>query len=581
MHKYTYYVDFIFDCEMFNKTQDNTPQNPNTNNQKNDSVIAIDSIGNTENSILNPNTLAENNQTSNTFDNTAGYIDMSTLPSANTIAQNTNTWTDQTFNFATTDALQPIVHEEAKEIQYNKHSKYVIITILFCLLSYIGYQYTNYINLSSKITLSIEEKDKLAGYKSYEDTRYTYFPKTATSYENMNLDDSQGSKKVDEITQSTLIGYVEKKDVLQTLVGKLMNSYISKTQRLDEIKQNTAKYGFFAQELATPFKDQEKVNGLQKSLLSLEVIKFSSAIKVFSYLDTFITGLTSYLRGQNETATIAQNTWDLMAQMDYIIQRGENDIYRYLQSCYLNPFEIDYTCGVVGDFDKYYRLITNETSLNASFFKSLMYYIDFRLEETDIPSFDIVFQWFDATKQQISFTIDVNTFLQDELALIQKWILNPHIFVVSNLLNFLKQSKLIIGSSIDARQLKIQPQTVQIWSSKFNINKSVMTFTLPLQRGTEREIFDFYETFPARFVPTNQTGSEPVPLQILTTGTTEQPVTIQDNTITEITSTQTTWSEIMHSVADLSGDTTITTTTETVTNTWVENTLNSWSLPGL
>jgi hypothetical protein len=49
-----------------------------------------------------------------------------------------------------------------------------------------------------------------------------------------------------------------------------------------------------------------------------------------------------------------------------------------------------------------------------------MKHIDTKLEQTEIPSFSILFKKFDPSKKEISFTIDVNTFQKDEIALTQR-----------------------------------------------------------------------------------------------------------------------------------------------------------------
>ena len=46
--------------------------------------------------------------------------------------------------------------------------------------------------------------------------------------------------------------------------------------------------------------------------------------------------------------------------------------------------------------------------------------IDVKLEQTALPSFAITFQKFDPTQKQISFSVEVNTFAQDEVALTKK-----------------------------------------------------------------------------------------------------------------------------------------------------------------
>jgi hypothetical protein len=76
---------------------------------------------------------------------------------------------------------------------------------------------------------------------------------------------------------------------------------------------------------------------------------------------------------------------------------------------------------MIGDFDRYYNLIDKENPKpDTDFFKKMMFYVDNKLEQTDLPSFSIMFKKYDPTQKQISFLVDVNTFKQDEIALIKK-----------------------------------------------------------------------------------------------------------------------------------------------------------------
>jgi hypothetical protein len=252
------------------------------------------------------------------------------------------------------------------------------------------------------------------------------------------------------------------------------------------MKQDILQHGFYPAEMMDVLWTWEQIVSIKRSLLSLETIKFLSAIKVFSYLDTFLDWISDYMKLPKET--IKQN-------MNNFNQRWEKDVGLYLNDCYLNPFEVDYDCNTIWDFDYYYQLTKNSESGSGSFdsnlFKKMMYYIDLKLEQTALPSFSIVFQWFDPTKQTITFNIDVNTFQQDETALLKQWILNPHIFVVTNLLNLLRQSTFIVWDSIDMKNLKVKQKNIMIWSTEFVVNNFFMTFTLPIQKVTEREIADF------------------------------------------------------------------------------------------
>jgi hypothetical protein len=67
----------------------------------------------------------------------------------------------------------------------------------------------------------------------------------------------------------------------------------------------------------------------------------------------------------------------------------------------------------------------------------------------------------------------------------------------------LKQSTFIVGKAIDAKDIKVVSKPITVAGRQFNVNNSVNTFTLPIQKTTEREIFDFIDTYTT----TVQTGS--------------------------------------------------------------------------
>jgi len=91
-----------------------------------------------------------------------------------------------------------------------------------------------------------------------------------------------------------------------------------------------------------------------------------------------------------------------------------------------------------------------------------MSYIDLKIENSDMPSFSIVFQRFNPGQKEISFNVEINTFKDDETSLIRQGIVNPHIFVVTQLLNLLKQSLFVIGENINDKQLTVTPRAIQI-----------------------------------------------------------------------------------------------------------------------
>ncbi len=299
----------------------------------------------------------------------------------------------------------------------------------------------------------------------------------------IDLANEKWIQNLESFLKNSTVSYVKKRDVLQISLDNLIVSSRSIYADVANQRDYVTKYGFFTQELKDLLKDQDNMSNIKRSLLSLENIKFSSAIQVFSYLDTFVDWLAKSLNITKDQVSTG---------MADVMQRGEKDIMLYLNNCYLNPFEIDYDCNTIWDFDMYYA-INGQTWVDTSFFKRLVYYLDLKLEQTEIPSFSIMFNGFNSNSSQIAFSINVDTFKQDELSLIDKGISNPHIFIVKNLINFLKQSKFILWKDITTKNIKVQPRTITIWSNQFNVNHSSMNFSLPIQKDTEREIFDFVD----------------------------------------------------------------------------------------
>ncbi|MCX6822380.1 MAG: hypothetical protein NTX91_00080, partial [candidate division SR1 bacterium] len=343
--------------------------------------------------------------------------------------------------------------------------------------------YNRYLTIASQPIIPAADTTYINDYKSVQNIlRTTLGMSDYQKYSAMGMDGINGKTNVDTILNSTF-NYVSKKELLQNNLNTFSPVLIGNKQKLEDLKQEVTKYGFFSRELFDLLQNEEYVTSIKESLLSLEMIKFSSAIKVFSYLDTFISTVANVLNIPTATAE---------AKMTTLADRGEKDIALYLNNCYLNPYEIDYDCNLVGDFDRYYSVIQpNDTGLDRPFFKKIMSLIDIKLEQTALPSFAITFQKFDPTQKQISFNVEVNTFAQDEAALTKKGIINPHIFIVTNLLNLIKQSLYVLSENVDAKTLKITPKTIKIGSTVFTVNNSTMDFILPIQQSTQREITDY------------------------------------------------------------------------------------------
>jgi hypothetical protein len=84
-----------------------------------------------------------------------------------------------------------------------------------------------------------------------------------------------------------------------------------------ELRERMNKDWFFPQELVDILKESDWVDAIQRSLLSLEIVKFSSAMKVFSLMDVF-------------TAQLAAELWytknDIQKRLDALLDRWEKDV---------------------------------------------------------------------------------------------------------------------------------------------------------------------------------------------------------------------------------------------------------------
>jgi hypothetical protein len=285
-------------------------------------------------------------------------------------------------------------------------------------------------------------------------------------------------------TIDSAIPFIFKQDILEETVTKLVSSILSKSKSLQDVTKDITKYGFIHPDVMWLLEKNKEQIPIMVSLHTLETIKFWTAIKIFSMLDTFLQQASQSLWISKE-----QLSW----LMDSYSKRGEKDIANYLSMCYLNPYEKLPNCDQINDFNNYFVYEDKESDLDTSFFWKIFALIDSKLEKSDIASLQIDFNRFDPNVKNIGFRVTVNTLAEDDTAFMARWILNPHIFIISTLVTLLKQSFFVIWDSINVDKLNIKQQNITVWNIQIPVNTSFMTFDLPLQNSSEREIFDFYD----------------------------------------------------------------------------------------
>ena len=388
-----------------------------------------------------------------------------------------------------------------KIVSYNQKFLLLLVgSIILGLLGFASFAFWQYLGEKSQADIShlstITEKTS----KNYDEYWQTLGLFDLQKYENLNVDE-WAKEKITKIIKDLSLNYVQKRDILQSVANKIGTSILDLKWKIQQDTNALNKDWFFPEELVWILKQDNAVGSIQRSLLSLEVVKFSSAIKVFSLMDTFLSSMVSDFGYQQS---------EIKKILNELIERGENDIQNYLNYCYNNPYE-PVQCNIIWDFDKYYQLrekSTGEKPFNTSFFKKLMEHIDKKLEYSNVPSFSITFNSFDGKSNSIAFTVEVNTLKEDEYVLLKQGIKSPHIFIVSELIQLLKQSTFIVGKAIDAKDIRVTSKPITIWGSKYMVNNSVKTFTLPIQKNTEREIFDYVDKYQSNLMPTQETESQ-------------------------------------------------------------------------
>ena len=384
------------------------------------------------------------------------------------------------------DSKSPLTPEVKTEVKsYNTSFYYAVLGIVLCGITAIGAGFFNWY-LQAKSLPNTEtpneyvqatsdyynEYGQLLGLFDLESHRGTDFT-------------NDGKNKVKSLISANGLNYPQKKDLIQSSSSDFGQKTIELKKEIKTITDQLNKDGFFPEELVTILKENNSVSSIQRSLLSLEIVKFSSAMKVFSLMDVFLTSLSNEL--SMPKSEIKQKLNDLLA-------RGENDVKNYLNYCYNNPYE-PANCSIIGDFDTYYRLSKSKENFDTGFFKTMMDMIDRKLENAQLPSFAITFNDFDSKSGEISFSVEVNTLKEDEYALIREGIKNPHIFIVSELVKLLKQSTFILGKSIDVKEMQVSEKEEELGGTTYKYHTSSKTFTLPIQKNTQREIFDYVDSY--------------------------------------------------------------------------------------
>ena len=365
-----------------------------------------------------------------------------------------------------------------------------VITIVGIIAWVLLYSFNNYITWGSQTTADFEKQEYVNKYKPrLEKVKWRFWINNKEKYQNQlpTVNSPMALQRTNDIINATDIDYIEKKDLLSNYASAIVRNAQDKAIYVDSLKQEIAKQWFLPEELNKLLTDDGAIDTIQRSLNALEVIKFSTATKVFSYMNTALTTIAEMMR------ISGSNVESLKQLFQQLWSRWEKDITAYVYMCYLNPFETNADCDTIGDLDLYYNNKLRDGSINIKMFKNSMNAISQLLEKEDTTLFTITFNGFNAKDKKITFKIEVYTNQDDERSLMAQWKKNPNIFILTNIINLLKQSSFIIWANINTKEVNVQTRTQTLWGISRQVNYSTMNFTVPIQKDTEREIFDYID----------------------------------------------------------------------------------------
>lgn len=358
------------------------------------------------------------------------------------------------------------------------------LLVLLCLVLFVVglfYAFLRYKD-SQTIPTSLEKYMPQVEKAYYWARELLWYPVPSTYPENNLVPKWTWSNAVAEIIDDSRLDYISKKDILGKWVVHLYTETSNKYDQYEELKKTISQQWFFPVELQKLSEGWWFNNSIQKGIISIESVRFATALNFFSSLNSFMTQLSA----------ITSVSQDKLSEMiDVFIKRWEKDINNYVVSCYLNGYETSTTCTTIWDFSKYYSIYPT-TGFDQRVFLATMKLIQDKLENSDVPSLDISMKSINPLENTINLSIEINTIKNDEDELSKKKkILNPHIYLVTSIINNLRESRYVLTDAINISSLKVNKKKIKVGWETYVVNSSSFSFQLPLQSNVQREIYDF------------------------------------------------------------------------------------------
>ena len=378
---------------------------------------------------------------------------------------------------------------------------------LFLILSWFGiYSWLN-MRLVNNLVLTDWEKNqiKLSPVMSLYEKLPNNNPQTTIQPITNTGGLSTDRQNFDQIVGSNRFLY-EKKIESDKKIINLLDSAKNVDKDIDIQSQEYISNWYYPKQLSDNVREGE----IQKPIITIESIKLSTALQFYGLLNDFKEEYAARLWLSKQVSD---------AYLNYYKSIADTDILKYVQMCYMNPYiwDNDGTCKNEQDFISYFitrhkenmsriKIYSNgqefslidlkdESSLSniSKNFVVLMDLLIQKLDKEKLPALVITFNNFNPQTSTIKFSIEINSFdsTYEQLRGNVANITSPHEFMVTNLINLIRQSRLIKSENIKIQNQTIQTTNVKEWNLIYKKYTSKYDFELPVQKNVEREVSDF------------------------------------------------------------------------------------------
>ena len=280
--------------------------------------------------------------------------------------------------------------------------------------------------------------------------------------------------------------YGEKKEAVDKYLSDSLKLLKKIDNQIRKIKEELGAYPYVPEEL---FDKAGDTSGLKKLLLAVEAIRAYSIASLYQYLDSYIRDVSANV--------VKEPVYEVKKKLAYFLKRWEKDIVAYINMCYMNSYDPE--CAINDDFDNYLASQLRDDGIPQAqisryviFFKRVVKNLLTRLEVDPRPVISLVLNNLDPEKNMVSFRMEINIPQEIYVQLLKKLpSQEPNLFVVSQMMNLLRGSHFIVGDNLWVDSIKVTLRKERIGNIFRNYYVSNYTFTVPIQKEAQVEIYDF------------------------------------------------------------------------------------------